>query len=508
MNAELLAMETNNTWSVVSLPAGHHSIGCKWIYKIKHRADGTIDRYKARLVAKGYTQQEGLDYIETFSPVAKLVTVKVLLTLVVSLNWSIIQLDVNNAFLHGDLFEEVYMDIPLGYKHNVVAPKGERLVCKLHKSIYGLKQASRQWFDKFSKALLSLGFYQSKSDYSLFVRGTGSDFIALLVYVDDIIITGSSNKGIMLLKQHLNVVFKLKDLGDLRYFLGLELARSSKGIFLNQRNYVLHLLEDNGVLASKPAPLPMDPHNKLSVSDGPLLTDSSVYRRLIGQLLYLTIFRPDITFVVHKLSQFMAQPRKPHLAAVHYLLRYLKGTVGQGVLLQSSSSFQLRAFTDADWASRVDTRKSTTRFCIFLGDSLVSWKSKKQTTVSRSSAEAEYRALATTASELVWLKQLLRDLQVVCSSPSLMFCDNVAAVHIASNPIFHERTKHIEIDCHFVHDKIVQGEVKLLPIRIHLQLADIFTKSLQAPIFHSLLSKIGVLNFFYSNTILRGSIRI
>lgn len=301
-------------------------------------------------MAKGYTQQEGLDYIETFSPVAKLVTIKVLLTVAASYHWSLVQLGVNNAFLHGDLFEEVYMDLPLGYKHGVVSHKGERLVCKLHKSIYGLKQASRQWFDKFSHALLSLGFHQLKSDYSLFTKGSGSSFLALLVYVDDIIITGASMTAIELLKQHLHGTFKLKDLGSLRYFLGLEIARSSKGIFLSQRKYVLQLIEDTGLLASKPTSLPMDSSCKLDSITGTLLEDPSSYRQLVGRLLYLTISRPDITFAVHKLSQFIAKPRITHLNAAHSLLRYLKGCPAQGVFLSASSSFQLKAFSDVDWA--------------------------------------------------------------------------------------------------------------------------------------------------------------
>lgn len=220
------------------------------------------------------------------------------------------------------------MDLPLGYKHGNVISEGEKLVCRLHKSIYGLKQASRQWFDKFSRALLLLGFCQAKSDYSLFTKGSGESFVALLVYVDDIIIAGRSSSVINSLKIHLNAAFRLKDLGSLKYFLGLELARSSSGIFLSQRNYTLQLLEDSGFLASKPVSLPMDPTVKLNASDGVVLTDSTSYRRLIGRLLYLAISRPDIVFAVHKLSQYVACPRQPHLAATHHLLRYLKNSPG------------------------------------------------------------------------------------------------------------------------------------------------------------------------------------
>lgn len=239
------------------------------------------------------------------------------------------------------------MDLPLGYKHSVSSHSG-RLVYKVHKSIYGLKQASRQWFDKFSSALLKLGFSQSKSDYSLFTKGSGASFLALLVYVDDIIITGASQSDIERLKVHLHDTFKLKDLGSLRYFLGLEIARSFKGIFLSQRNYTLQLIEDAGFLASKPATLPMDPNSKLQADIGDLLLDPTVYRRMVGQLLYLTISRPDITFAVHHLSQYVAKPRTSHLQAAHTLLHYLKGCPGQGIFLSASSSLQIRAFADVD----------------------------------------------------------------------------------------------------------------------------------------------------------------
>ena len=315
MKAELLAIETNNTWSVISLPHGKHSIGCKWVYKVKHKSDGSIERYKTQLVAKGYNQQEGVDFLDTFSPVAKLVTVKVLLALAASQNWHIVQMDVYNAFLHGDPFEEVYMDLPLGYvtEGETVSGSSGRLVCKLHKSIYGLRQASRQWYAKFSQAILKFGFTQSKCDYSLFTKGSGSSFIALLVCVDDIVITGPSHDLITALKCFISSQFKLKDLESLKYFLGLEIARSSTGIVLSQRHYALQILEDTGFLACKTATVPMDPKVQLNSTDGVPLTDSSQYRRLVGRLLYLTLSRPDIMFAVHRLSQFVSKPRTSYI---------------------------------------------------------------------------------------------------------------------------------------------------------------------------------------------------
>ena len=308
MAAEIAALESNQTWSLTPLPSHKRAIGCKWVYRVKYKADGTVERYKARLVAKGFTQQEGLDFTETFSPVAKMTTVNTLLAISALRGWHLTQLDVNNAFLHRELHEEVYMQLPQGF-HS----KGENIVCKLNKSLYGLRQASRQWYSKFSSTILKCGFKQSRSDYSLFTKKFNQSFIALLVYMDDILIASNDIHAVEELKVFLDQEFKLKDLGNLKFFLGLEVARSDKGISLCQRKYALEVLKDAGMTGCKPSKVPMEQNLKLSKYHGELLPDPGIYRRLVGRLIYLTITRPDITFDVHKLSQYMKKPKKPHL---------------------------------------------------------------------------------------------------------------------------------------------------------------------------------------------------
>ncbi|XP_022865486.1 uncharacterized protein LOC111385334 [Olea europaea var. sylvestris] len=317
------------------------------------------------------------------------------------------QLDVNNAFLHGDLDEDVYMTLPPDFGR-----KGETRVCKLHKSLYGLKQASRQWFIKLTTALKRANFKQSKADYSLFVRSQDGKFTTLLIYVNDVILVGNNLQDIEDTKSFLRDQFKLKDLGQLKYFLGIKVARSNKGIVLSQRKYALEILEDVGYLGAKPISFPMEQNLSLGKFDGDYISDPSSYRRLVGRLIYLTITRPDLTYAVHVLSQFMDKPRVPHQEAAYRVLRYVKQTPGQGIFLPTDSSIQLNAFCDADWARCHNTRRSVTGYCIFLGSSLISWKSKKQTTISRSSAEAEYRSMAATYCQITWLKYILQDLGI------------------------------------------------------------------------------------------------
>ncbi|KAK3009753.1 hypothetical protein RJ639_014453 [Escallonia herrerae] len=279
-------------------------------------------------------------------------------------------------------------------------------------------------------------------------------------------------------------------------FLGIEAARGSRGLFLSQRKYALDILSESGLSASKPAAFPMEQNHGLALAGGPLLSDPGPYRRLIGRLVYLTITRPDICYAVHVLSQFMQSPHSQHWDAALWVLRYLKAAPGQGLFLPADSPFQIYAFCDSDWASCPLTRCSVTRYFVSLGNSPISWRTKKQPTVSRSSAEAEYRSMAVTTCELTWLKSFLLSLGVHHDRPMRLFCDNQAALHIASNPIFHERTKHIEIDCHYVREQLLAGNISTAHVCTAQQVADIFTKALGRHQFHYLCGKLGIRNLF------------
>ena len=496
MGVEITALETKETWIIVTLPPGKHVIGCKWVFTIKYNPDGTILKYKARLVAKGYTQQEEIDYIDTFSPVAKLASVKLILSLAACFGWKLTQMDVTNAFLHGDLDEEIYMSLPLGYTPSNGVPLPPNPVCKLRKSLYGLKQASRQWYHCFSKVVLAAGFTQSLVDNTLFVRKTSTSFTALLVYVDDILIASNNDEALNELKTALHLAFEIKDMGAPRFFLGLEIARNSTGISLCQRKYALDILSSTGMLACKPVSVPMDPSVHLRKDTGTLLPSVKPYRELIGRLLYLTITRPDITFAVNYSSQFLSCPTDVHLQAAHRVLRYLKSNPGQGLFYSVDSDICLNAFADADWATCPDSRRSISGFCVYLGKSLINWKSKKQQTVSRSSTEAEYRSMALATCELIWLHQLLKDLKITVTTSAKLFCDNKSAIHIAHNPVFHERTKHVEIDCHTIRDQIKNGFMRLFHVSTNNQHADILTKALHPGPFHSLLRRFSISNLF------------
>jgi histone deacetylase 1/2 len=328
-------------------------------------------------------------------------------------------------------------------------------VCKLDKAIYGLKQAPRVWYSRLSSKLLNLGFVASKLDTSLFIYKHSGVTLYMLVYVDDIIVTGSCDKTISTLLKELRSEFALKELVDLHFFLGIEVNQTSDGIFLSQEKYALDLLQRVGMKNCKPLPTPLSSSEKLSAFKGEPLTaeDCTRYRSIVGGLQYLTITRPDISFSVNKICLYLHAPTAAHWSTAKRILRFVKGTLKFRLHL-SKSSMQLHAFSDADWGGDLDDRRSTGGFAIFLGQNLVSWSARKQATVSRSSTEAEYEAVANATAVLIWMQSLLGELGIHLKEPPSMWCDNLGATYLQANPVFHARTKHIEIDYHFVRERV------------------------------------------------------
>ncbi|RVW41270.1 Golgin candidate 5 [Vitis vinifera] len=401
---EIDALEKNGTWTITDLPVGKRPVGCKWIFTIKYKADGSVERFKARLVARGFTQSYGIDYQETFAPVAKLNTIRILLSLAVNQDWCLQQLDIKNAFLNGDLEEEVYMEIPPGFEESMA----KNQVCKLQKSLYGLKQSPRAWFDRFTKAVLKLGYKQGQADHTLFVKKSHAGKLAILiVYVDDIILSGNDMGELQNLKKYLSEEFEVKDLGNLKYFLGMEVARSRKGIVVSQRKYILDLLKETGMLGCKPIDTPMDSQKKLGIEK-----ESTTGRQ----------------------GEISAACRALDLSLTHSTRYWFCSECWKGLFFRKTENRDTEVYSDADWAGNIIDRRSTSGYCSFVWGNLVTWRSKKQSVVARSSAEAEYRALAQGICEGIWIKRVLSELGQTSSSPILIMCDNQAAISIAKNP--------------------------------------------------------------------------
>ncbi|WVZ89852.1 hypothetical protein U9M48_036205 [Paspalum notatum var. saurae] len=412
----------NDTWRLVSRPPGVNVVTGKWLYKHKFYSDGTLTHHKARWVVRGFSQQPGVDYDETFSPVVKQATVRVVLSIAASHAWPIHQLDVKNAFLHGQLTETVYCQQTPGF----VDPSA-----RLARGTSGLPATS------------------VASASSLRPRTHRDSVAYLLLYVDDIVLTASLTALLQHITERLHTEFAMTDLGNLHHFLGVSVTRSSDGLFLSRRHGLAWLCHSTAT--------PVDTQAKLSATDGAPVADAAAYRSFAGALQYLTLTRPDLAYAVQQVCLFMHDPRELHLALIKRILRYIKGTLSIGLHIGVGLVQSLTAYSDADWAGCPDSRRSTSGYGVFLGDNLVSWSSKRQTTVSCSSAEAEYRAVAHAVAECCWLQQLLQELHISIPLATIVYCENISAIYMTADPVHHRRTKHIEIDIHFVRKKVALG---------------------------------------------------
>ena len=491
MEVEMQSLEENSVWDLVELPEGKRAIGNKWVYKVKTGADGLIERYKARLVAQGFSQKYGDDYDETFCPVVRLESLRVLIALAVQYGLKLHQVDVTTAFLNGELEEEVYMRQPEGF----ITQGKEHMVCKLNKSIYGLKQSPRCWNTALDNQLKQMGFIQSVSDPCIYTDAGGDKFF-IGVYVDDIILAGHSDKRIQEVKDALAMQFDIKDIGNLHYFLGIKVLQDdkSKSIWIGQPLYINNLLKKFGMQDCKAVGTPVDVSTKLvKATNNDEIVDQQLYQSAIGSLLYLSVStRPDITYAVSTLARFSSEPTKQHWTAAKRVMRYLKGTINHGIHYSKKGSQECICYSDADWAGDIDDRRSTSGYLFQISGGAVTWSSKKQSCVALSTAEAEYIALASTAQEAVWMRQLTTELGNSPETATVIYEDNQSAISMTKNPQYHGKAKHIAIKYHFIREQVSNGTVNLQYCPTEEMVADMFTKGLSRERFCKLRDMAGV----------------
>jgi hypothetical protein len=485
MKSEMKSIAQNQTWTLVKLPANRKAIDCKWVFKLKYQANGEIERYKARFVAKGYSQTKGIDYNETFAPVAKFVSIRALLAIAVMLGFTIHQMDVVTAFLNGELKEEIYMVQPEGF----VEKGKEGYVCKLHKTLYGLKQSGRAWYMRIRKCLEEFNFRHIAADHSIFISGAliGGPVVIIALYVDDMILFTNDSKMLEIVKGKLRKEFEMKDLGELHYFLGIQVVRDKEsGLMLSQKRYIEDVLKTYNMQDCKPASTPFDSSTKLTRVEGAErdVELAERYQSLVGSLMYAMLgTRPDIAYAVGKLSRYFANPQQSHWIAAKHVLRYLKGTtdlalkVG-GIPTRGRFGTEVVGYVDSDYAGSLDDRRSTTGYVFKIGDGAVSWSSKRQPTVALSTTEAEYMATTQAGKEALWYRSFLEDIGIPQHTPTIIHNDNQGSLSLAKNPVFHTRTKHIDVQHHFIRELVEEGKVGLVFCETENMLADILTKGL------------------------------
>lgn len=500
MDNEYNSLMENETWELVTLPAGRRAIGCKWVLKQKMKADGSLDKYKARLVAKGYSQKEGIDYEETFAPVVKFMSIRIIFSLTVEHNLHLHQMDVQTAFLNGDIDVELYMTQPEGYE------KGEK-VCKLKRSLYGLKQASRTWNKKMDDTLKELGFRQSSADHCMYTLGTSGskDWTILALYVDDLILAAKDLRFLESIKDKLKMRFKMQDLGKLKYCLGLEVTEGESYLHISQERYITQMLEKFRMEDSKPVATPQDCSQQLTKSapmDAAEQKDMEniPYRNAVGAMIYAaTATRPDIANAVGNVSKFMENPNRTHWNAVKRIFRYLNGTKDYG-LHYTKGCRKLAGYSDSDFAGDLDTRRSTTGYVFQMGQNTITWNSKRQQTVALSTTEAEYMALCHASKEAIWIQKLLMDLGIE-NTEIILYEDNQGCLALANNPVNHTRTKHIDVQYHFVREKLENEAFKLEYCPTENMLADLLTKPIAKHQFQKLREGLQIMRKLQTHTV-------
>ncbi|KAM2793311.1 hypothetical protein PS2_004857 [Malus domestica] len=486
MGDEMNSLLKNKTWELAKLPKGKKAITCKWVYAKKEDADEKSNvRFKARLVAKGYAQNDGIDYNEIFSPVVKHSSIRIILALVAQYDLELVQLNVKTVFLHGDLNEEIYMCQPDGY----TVKRKENLFCKLKKSFYGLKQSPRQWYLRFDKFMKGQNYSRSQYDHCVYFKNfQDGSFIYLLIYVDDLLIASKNVEEIEKLKKQMKNEFEMKDLGEAKKILGMEITRDrEKGLVcLNQRQYLEKLIQKFGVHDStKPVSTPLAPHFKLSSLQCPkadkekLQMKNIPYANLVGSLMYAMVCsRPDISHAVGMVSRYMHNPGKEHRQAAKWILRYLHGTQDVGLCFERDDSgighFAV-GYVDSDYAGDLDGRKSTTGYVFTMAKGPVCWRSILQSYVALSTKEAEYMAVAEAIKEAIWIHRLIRDLGVDQKQVQV-HCDSQSAIYLAKYHVHHARTKHIYVRYHFVREVVGEGEIILQKILTKDNPADMLTE--------------------------------
>jgi len=491
---ELNSLKKMETWhsKPVIPPNDRKAVKNKWVFKIKVAPDGTPIRYKARLVAKGFSQVEGIDYEETFSPVARYESFRILMALAAKSNWEIHQMDVKTAFLNGDLNEEIYMEHPEGFK----TQKGiEGTALKLNKAIYGLKQASRQWNKKIDDTLRHLQFKRLQSDHGVYIKRTSKNLTIIILYVDDLTIIGDDLQTINSVKGELSKKFEMTDLGEISSYLGMRISRdrNKKIIQLDQEQYLKDVLARFQMQEVKPARTPLPVGAKLTKSSTPPEKCDkefrTLYQSIIGSIMYAAIgCRPDLAYAATRLSSFSSNPDQSHLSAAKHTLRYIKGTLGAKLTYKGNHSRDCIGYSDSCWGGNLEDRKSTTGHCFFLSGGAVTWTSKKQPTVALSSVEAEYMAITSAAKHAKWMQKLFDELGLQYSG-AISFrsdknsllplrSDSQGAIAMANNPVHHQRTKHIDIQHHFIRECIENGNIEVAYTPTEDMIADVFTKGL------------------------------